>query len=152
RRLAAWADVVCENFSPGVMGKLGLDYETLARENPSLVMLSCSLYGQTGPQRTYPGFGGQSSAIAGFNHLTGWPDREALGPFGTIVDSLAPRYVALALTAALLERRKTGRGAFIDLAQIEAAVYTLSEMVCRFSANAEIVSRAGNRDEVAAPH
>jgi crotonobetainyl-CoA:carnitine CoA-transferase CaiB-like acyl-CoA transferase len=151
KSLVAWADVVCENFSPGVMKKLGLDYESLARKNPALVMVSASLYGQTGPERSYPGFGGQSSAIAGFNHLTGWPDREAIGPFGTIVDSLAPRYVALVIAAALLERRRTGLGRFIDFSQIESAVYTLSETVVRFSANGEVVTRRGNRDEVMAP-
>src|SRR5262249_10238170 len=80
-----------------------------------------------------------------------WPDREPTGPFGTIVDSLSPRYVALLIAAALRERRRTGRGRFIDFAQIEAAVYTLSEVVVRFSANGEVLVRRGNRDEHAPP-
>jgi crotonobetainyl-CoA:carnitine CoA-transferase CaiB-like acyl-CoA transferase len=151
KRLAAWADVICENFSPGVMQKLGLGYDVLRALNPRLVMLSASLFGQTGPERSYPGFGGQSSAIAGFNATTGWPDREPIGPFGTIVDSLAPRYVALAITAALLERRRTERGQYVDFSQIEAAVYTLSEMVVRQSGAGDTLIRRGNRDEVAVP-
>jgi benzylsuccinate CoA-transferase BbsF subunit len=153
RRLALeWADVVSENFAPGPMERWGLDADTLRIEKPELVSISACLFGQTGPQRGYPGFGGQGSAISGFNHLTGWPDREAHGPSHTITDSLSPRYVALAIAAALLERRRTGRGRSIDLSQIEAAVYTQSEAVVRCSANAEVVGRSGNRDPHAAPH
>jgi benzylsuccinate CoA-transferase BbsF subunit len=152
KRLALWADVVAENFSPGVVAKWGLDYESLRVEKPDLIMLSGCLFGQTGPQRKYPGFGGQGSAISGFNHLTGWPDREAHGPHATITDSLSPRYVAAALAAALLQRKRTGRGQYIDVSQIETAVYSLSELVVRYSANGEGDERRGNRDEWVAPH
>jgi len=152
KRLVGWADVVCENFSPGVMAKWGLDWEGVKALRPDAILVSGCLFGQTGPQRKYPGFGGQGSAIAGFNHLTGWPDREAHGPYGTITDSLSPRYVAVALVAALLERRRTGRGRHIDLSQIESAVYSLSEMIVRQSANEEVEGRRGNRNERAAPH
>ncbi|HKJ23325.1 MAG TPA: CoA transferase, partial [Myxococcota bacterium] len=152
RRLVGWADVVAENFSPGVMAKWGLDADAIHALRPDAVVVSGCLFGQTGPQRKYPGFGGQGSAIAGFNHLTGWPDREAHGPYGTITDSLSPRYVAVALVAALLERRRTGKGRHIDLSQIESAVYSLSEMIVRQSANGEGEVRRGNRNERAAPH
>jgi len=152
KRLVAWADVVCENFSPGVMAKWGLDFDGVRALRPDALLVSGCLFGQTGPQRRYPGFGGQGSAIAGFNHLTGWPDREAHGPYGTITDSLSPRYVAVALVAALFERRRTGRGRHIDLSQIESAVYSLSEMIVRQSANGETETRRGNRSERAAPH
>ena len=152
KKLVGWADVVSENFAPGVMAKWGLDWETLVAINPQLVMVSGCLFGQTGPQRSYPGFGGQGSAIAGFNHLTGRPDGPAHGPYATITDSLAPRYVAAALTAALLERSRSGQGQYVDVSQIETGVYSLSETIVRFSANAEIESRRGNRHEFAAPH
>lgn len=152
RRLVAWADVVAENFSPGVMAKWGLDAAGIRALRPDAIVVSGCLFGQTGPQRKYPGFGGQGSAIAGFNHLTGWPDREAHGPYGTITDSLAPRYVAVALAAALLERRRTGRGRVIDVSQIEAGVYSLSELVVRWSANGEGETRRGNACERAVPH
>ena len=115
-------------------------------------MVSGCLFGQTGPQRMYPGFGGQGSAIAGFNHLTGWPDREAIGPHGTITDSLSPRYVALCIVTALLEKRRSGRGRYLDVSQIETAVYSLSEMMVRYAARGEVVTRDGNRSEHAAPH
>jgi benzylsuccinate CoA-transferase BbsF subunit len=151
RRLVDWADVVTENFAPGVLARLGLDADELRRARPELVWLSNCLFGQTGPQRHYPGFGGQGAAIAGFNALTGWPDREALGPYATITDSLAPRFGALLVAAALLERRRSGRGAQLDLSQIEAGVYCLSEAVVRASAG-DVPTRLGNRDPNAAPH
>jgi crotonobetainyl-CoA:carnitine CoA-transferase CaiB-like acyl-CoA transferase len=153
RRLALeWADVVSENFAPGPIDKWGLSHASLAAERPSLVMSSACLFGQTGPQRHYPGFGGQGSAISGFNHITGWPDREAHGPAHTITDSLSPRFVALGIAAALLEQRRSGRGRYLDLSQIEAAVYVQSEVVARASANGEVPGRHGNRDEHVAPH
>jgi len=153
KRLALeWADVVCENFAPGPMERFGMDYETLVREKPDLVMVSGCLFGQTGPHRSYPGFGAQGSALSGFNHLTGWPDRASAGPSGTITDSLAPRYVALAMVAALLERRRTGRGQYVDVAQVETAVYSTSEVQVRYSARGEVVTRDGNRSERTAPH
>lgn len=150
-RLVVWADVLCENYAPGVMEKLGLGAERVRAINPEIVMASGCLFGQTGPQRHYPGFGGQGSAISGFNHLTGWPDGPAHGPFATITDSLSPRYVAVAILAALWRRRRSGEGATIDLSQIETAVYSLSEVVARYSANGEIAARRGNRDEWSAP-
>jgi crotonobetainyl-CoA:carnitine CoA-transferase CaiB-like acyl-CoA transferase len=152
KRLVRWADAVVENFAPGVIARLGLDYETLRAERPDLVMVSSSLFGQTGPQRAYPGFGGQGSAIAGFNHLTGWPDREAHGPWATITDSLAPRFTAAALAAALLEHRTNGRGAYLDVSQIEAGVYALGEAVVQCSATGTSPCRAGNHDDRVAPH
>jgi benzylsuccinate CoA-transferase BbsF subunit len=152
RLLAERADVVADNFAPGVMARLGLDAGALREARPGLVTVSSSLFGQSGPQCDYPGFGGQGSAIAGFNHLTGWPDREAHGPYGTITDSLSPRYLAVAVTAALLERRRSGRGRAIDLSQIEAGLHGLAEMTVRFSASGEVLRREGNRDERAAPH
>jgi len=150
--LARWADVVLENFSPGVMERFGLGAGRLLAAKPELIVVSSCLFGQTGPQRGYPGFGGQGSAIAGFNATTGWPDREAIGPWGTITDSLSPRYVAVLIAAALLARGRTGRGQHVDLSQIEAGVYSLSEMVVRCSASGDVVLRRGNRDERAAPH
>ncbi len=152
KRLVLWADVVSENFSPKAMAKWGLDYPRLRELKPDLIMVSSCLFGQTGPQRMYPGFGGQGSALSGFNHLTGWPDREAVGPYATITDSLSPKYVALSLIAALFHRDRTGEGQYIDLSQIEAAVYSLSEMVARQSARGESVTRMGNRSEFAVPH
>ena len=129
KRLIGWADAVAENFAPRAMRGFGLDYASLAVEKPDLVMVSSCLQGQTGPHKDYPGFGGQGSALGGYNLLTGWPDREPVGPFGTITDSLAPRFVASALAAGLLYRRRTGRGVHLDVAQVEAAVFSLLSLI-----------------------
>lgn len=152
KRLVGWADVVVENFAPGVMARLGLGAATLEALNPTGIFLSSSLFGQTGPQRQYPGFGGQGSAIAGFNHLTGRPESEAHGPWGTITDSLSPRYAALLLAAALRERRQSGQGQRLDVSQIEAAVYSLSEWIVEQSVTGQAQGRLGSRDRIDAPH
>lgn len=152
KRLIGWADVVIENFAPGVMQKWGLDYASLSSTHPGVVMISTCLWGQTGPERAYPGFGGQGSALAGFNYLTGWPDRAPLGPFGTITDSLSPRFGAVAIAAALLHRARTGRGTYIDLSQVETGIYGLGEWLLGYSVSGHSFGRIGNRSPHAAPH
>ena len=84
--------------------------------------------------RPLKSFGGQGSALCGFNHLTGWPDREAVGPHGTITDSLSPRYAACLVAAALFHRERTGEGQHLDLSQIETGVYSLAEPIVRCAA------------------
>ncbi len=152
RRLFSWADVVIENFAPGVMEKWKLDYLSIRFEFPQLIMASTCLLGQTGPQRSYPGFGGQGSALAGFNYLTGWPDRAPLGPFGTITDSLSPRYTVVAIVAALLQRARRGQGCWIDVAQVETGLWALSEWLVAYAATGRSFGRIGNRSPHAVPH
>ncbi|MBI3783713.1 MAG: CoA transferase [Deltaproteobacteria bacterium] len=152
RRLVGWCDVLAENFAPKALAKWGLDYASLTTIKPDLIMISTCLNGQSGPDRNYPGFGGQGSAISGFNHLTGWADREPLGPFGTITDSLSPRLVALLVGSALLHRKRTGQGQYLDLAQVEGGVVCLSENILSLSGAGELLGRIGNRSRHAAPH
>jgi crotonobetainyl-CoA:carnitine CoA-transferase CaiB-like acyl-CoA transferase len=152
RVIGEWADAVVENFAPRAMRGFGLDYDTLAAIKPDLVMMSSCLQGQTGPHRDYPGFGGQGSALSGFNWLTGWPDREPVGPYATITDSLAPRFVASALAAGLLYRRRTGRGVYLDLAQVEAGSYSLSPWLLAYEVDGVVGARMGNRSPRAVPH
>jgi crotonobetainyl-CoA:carnitine CoA-transferase CaiB-like acyl-CoA transferase len=152
RRLVAWSDAVAENFAPKAMRAFGLDYGRLAADRPDLVMVSACLNGQTGPHRDYPGFGGQGAALSGYNALTGWPDREPVGPFGTITDSLSPRFVATALAAGLLYRRRTGRGVYLDVSQVEAAVYTLSPWLLEYADTGVVTERDGNRSARSVPH
>ena len=151
-KLVRWADVVAENFAPGAMSRFGLAYDDLVKEKPELIMVSTCLHGQTGPERDYPGFGGQGSALSGFNHLTGWPDREPLGPYGTITDSLAPRFAAAAVAAALIRKQRTGQGAYLDVSQVECAVYSLGETIVEQSVTGEPPGRLGNRSRETAPH
>ncbi len=152
KRLVHWADAVAENFAPRAMRRFGLDYATMAGEKPDLVMVSSCLQGQTGPYKDYPGFGGQGSALGGYNFLTGWPDREPVGPYGTITDSLAPRFVASALAAGLLYHRRTGKGVHLDVAQVEAAVFSLTPWLLDYVVNDHVETRMGNRSVRWAPH
>lgn len=152
KRLIGWSDLVLENFAPKAMRGFGLDYETLVEEMPDLVMVSACMNGQTGPHRNYPGFGSQGSALAGFTLLTGYPDREPVGPFATITDSLAPRYCATAMAAALLYRRRTGRGLHVDLSQVEAGQYALSPWLLDYAVNGHILGNMGNRSPRTVPH
>jgi crotonobetainyl-CoA:carnitine CoA-transferase CaiB-like acyl-CoA transferase len=152
RRLIDWADLVLENFAPKAMRGFGLDYETLVKEKPDLLMVSSCMNGQTGPHRDYPGFGSQGSALAGFTHLTSFPEGPPVGPHGTITDSLAPRFSATAIAAALHYKRRTGRGLHFDVSQVEAAAYTLAPWLLDYSVNGVIGEPLANRSPRTAPH
>ena len=143
RRMADWADVVLESFSPGTMARFGLDWATLSAERDDLVMLSTSMRGQTGPERGYSGFGSQGAAIAGLFDLVGWPDRPPSGPWGAYTDFIAPRFGIAALASALLHRQRTGHGQHIDLAQVECGIRFLEPLVLDYSANGKVATRLG---------
>ncbi len=150
--LVRWADVVTESFSPKAMKGLGLDYETLRRVKPDLIMLSTCLMGQSGPLSGFAGYGNLAAAMTGFYELTGWPDRPPAGPFGAYTDYIAPRYNAAAVLAALEHRRRTGEGQHIDLAQAEASLHFLAPAILDCIVNRGIATRDGNRDREMAPH
>ena len=152
RLVTEWADAVAENYAPRAMKGFGLDYDTLVAHRPDLVMVSACLNGQTGPHKDYPGFGGQGAALSGFNWLTGWPDRAPVGPHATITDSLAPRFVATALAAGLAYRRRTGRGVYLDLSQVETGIYALAPWLVAYQRTGEVGTRDGNRSPRAVPH
>ena len=152
RLVTEWADAVAENFAPRAMKGFGLDYEALAELKPDLVMISACLNGQFGPHKDYPGFGGQGAALSGFNAVTGWPDREPVGPHGTITDSLAPRYVATALAAGLHYRRRTGRGVYLDVSQVETGIWSLAPWLLDYEVDGNLRLRDGNRHAGALVH
>ncbi|AIY18823.1 CaiB/BaiF CoA transferase family protein [Pimelobacter simplex] len=152
RDLVAWADVVVESFSPGQLAKWGLDYDTLAATKPDLVMLSTSIAGQHGPWSTLAGFGNVGSSLSGFQYLTGYEDRLPMGTFGPYTDYVGPRLALVTLLAALEHRRRTGEGAYIDVAQVEAGIFFLAPQVAHFGYDGTIAARHGNRDAELAPH
>ncbi|MBM0124246.1 CoA transferase [Pimelobacter simplex] len=152
RDLVAWADVVVESFSPGQLARWGLDYDTLRADKPDLVMLSTSIAGQDGPWSTLAGFGNVGSSLSGFQHLTGYADRLPMGTFGPYTDYVGPRLALVTLLAALEHRRRTGEGAYIDVAQVEAGIFFLSPQVAHFGYDGTVAERHGNRDEQLAPH
>ena len=150
--LVRWADVVCEAFTPGTMKKLGFDYESLVAVNPSVIMLSTCLMGQTGPLATYAGYGNLAAAVAGFYELAGWQDRDPAGPFGAYTDYIVPKFNASSILAALEYRRRTGKGQYIDLSQAETALHFLAPAVLDVLVNDHVPTRNGNRDDLFAPH
>ena len=108
RRLAQDADVVVENFRPGVMEKWGLGYEALARENPGLVMVRLSGYGQSGPYRDKPGFGAIAEAMGGLRHVTGYADRPPVRVGISLGDAVASLYGVNGALMALRNRDSNG--------------------------------------------
>jgi crotonobetainyl-CoA:carnitine CoA-transferase CaiB-like acyl-CoA transferase len=150
--LVRWADVVCEAFTPGTMARLGIGYDELLQVNPSLIMLSTSLMGQTGPLAKFSGYGNLSAAIVGFHEMTGWPDRAACGPYGAYTDYVSPKFVASAVLAALDQRHRTGQGVHLDLSQAEASLHFLAPSMLDTLVNDAAPTRRGNRDALLAPH
>jgi len=150
--LARWADVVCESYTAGTMKALGLGYEDLRAVNPSIIMLSTCLMGQTGPLATYAGFGNLAAGLTGFANLCGWPDRDPAGPFGAYTDYVAPRFSVAAVLAALDHRRRTGEGQLIDVAQAEASLHFLGAAMLDYTVNGRVQEPVGNDDREAAPH
>ena len=152
KRIAAWADVVIENFSPGTMNRLGIDYPALKQVKPDLIMLSTSNLGQTGPHAHHAGFGSQLSSLAGFTHLTGYPGGSPQILYGPYIDYIAVTYGAVAILAALDHRRRTGEGNYIDTAQYETGLQYLAPILLDYKVNGAIAERNANRDPHAAPH
>ncbi len=152
RRLVGWADVLGEAWAPGVMAKLGLDYESCRKINPGIIYFSTCMLGQSGPHRDFTGVGNHLNAIGGFSHATGWPDGEPTNVHTAYSDFIAPWYVVIAVVGALLRRRRTGLGTYIEESQLEAALTFLGPHVLDFAANHNLLERKGNRDRYMSPH
>lgn len=150
--LVRWADVVLESFSPRAMRNWGLDYEKLRSVNPSIVMLSSCLFGQSGPLAMLAGYGTMASALTGFTGITGWPDRAPCGPYGAYTDYIAPRFANAVLLAALDHRRRTGEGQYIDFSQAEGALHAIAPAILEYGINGRVPLRAGTSDPNLHPH
>jgi benzylsuccinate CoA-transferase BbsF subunit len=152
KRIVSWADVVIENFSPGTMARLGLDYDHLKKVKPDLIMLSSSNLGQSGPHAHHAGFGSQLSSLAGFTHLTGYPGGSPQILYGPYIDYIAVAYGAVAILAALDYKKRTGKGNYIDAAQYETGLQYLAPILLDYKVNGNVATRNANRDPHAAPH
>ena len=145
RALIAQADVLIENFRPGTLEGWGMDYETLAKTNPGLVMLRISGYGQTGPYRDLPGFGAIGEAMGGLRHLTGEPDRVPVRCGISIGDTLAALHGTIGVLMALYHRKVNGgQGQVIDVALNEAVFNVMESLVPEYSAFGAIREPAGS--------
>ena len=151
RRLAAEADVLIENFKPGTLEKWGLGYETLAAENPGLIMLRISGYGQTGPYRDLPGFAVVAEAMGGLRHLMGEPGRVPVRAGVSLGDTLAALHgvigVLLALqarTQSITEAMPKGRGQVVDVALYESVFNCMESLLPEYSVFGAVRQPAGS--------
>jgi benzylsuccinate CoA-transferase BbsF subunit len=151
-KIVTWADVVIENFAGGVLAKAGLGYEDLKKIKPEIIMLSGPIFGQTGPFANMPGFGSTLTALSGIAHLTGFPDEPPQLPSIGFTDFISPRVMVLAIVAALDYRYHTGKGQFIDAAQVEAVLPFLTRAFLDYEVNGREAEREGNRSDYLAPH
>ncbi|MCZ4303817.1 CaiB/BaiF CoA-transferase family protein [Zoogloeaceae bacterium G21618-S1] len=145
RQLVANADIVVENFRPGVMEKLGLGWDVLSAGNPGLVMVRLSGFGQTGPYRDQPGFGAIGESMGGLRYITGDPDLPPVKTGISIGDSIAALWAALGALMALRHCEVTGgQGQVVDVALYEAVFAMMESMVPEFDHYGFIRERTGN--------
>jgi len=152
KRLIKWADIVTDGFTPGTMEALGLDYEEARKIKPDIIYYSTCQMGQKGPLNKFGGYGQFGTAYGGYCHLLGWPDRDPLPLFNNYTDFIAPWYLLMTTIGALLYRRKTGKGMYLDQSQIEAGISFLGPLFLDYFVNGRVACRMGNRDPYMAPH
>ncbi len=144
KRMALDVDVVCENFRPGVMERLGLGYEALAGVNPRLVYCSLSGFGHTGPQKAMAAFDGKIQAMSGIMSLTG---EEASGPMRAgfaLCDLIGGINSAFAVASALYQRTHTGRGQFVDVAMLDSTLSFLTTEIAEYTVTGYRHRQRGN--------
>jgi crotonobetainyl-CoA:carnitine CoA-transferase CaiB-like acyl-CoA transferase len=145
KRLVAKADVVMENFRPGIMDKLGIGYEALSKVNPRLIYCSISGFGQTGPERSGAGYDGKIQALSGIMAITG---HEATGPTRAgfaVCDVLSGATAAFAVSSALFQRTHTGKGQQVDVSMLEATIAFLSGQVADYTVAGHKQELSGNQ-------
>jgi crotonobetainyl-CoA:carnitine CoA-transferase CaiB-like acyl-CoA transferase len=151
RRLIRGADVLIENFRPGRMAEWGFSYEALSKENPGLVMLHISGYGQTGPYSKRPGMGTLAEAFSGFAHTIGPADAPPSLPIFPIADGVAAITGVYAVLAALFARERGGVGDEIDISLYEPLLSLMGAMVIDYDQIGYIAKRHGNRSNWSVP-
>ncbi|MDM0000853.1 CaiB/BaiF CoA-transferase family protein [Variovorax sp. J22P240] len=144
KRLIAGADVVVENFRPDVKFRLGIDYETLAVDNPGLVYASISGFGQTGPLATRPGFDQIAQGMGGLMSVTGLPGDGPVRVGIPIADLCAGIFAAQGILVALLEREASGKGQWLHTSLLESMVYMMDFQTSRYLIDGEVGHQAGN--------
>ncbi|ADP83353.1 CaiB/BaiF CoA transferase family protein [Pseudofrankia inefficax] len=153
RELIAWADIVIENFRPGVMEKWGLGPEAVQEINPRAIMLRVSAYGQSGPLRDLPGFARIAHAFSGLAYLAGEPDRVPVTPGSTsLADYMTGMYGVIGVLMALRARDATGRGQVVDIALFETIFRALDELAPAYQRYGYVRERMGADTVNVVPH
>jgi len=144
RRLARTAHIVVENFRPGALEKWNLGWEQLAAENPKLVMVRISGYGQTGPYRERPGFAAIAEGMGGFRYVNGFPDRPPARPNLSIGDTIASLHGVMGALMALREAERTGKGQVVDVALYEAVFNCMESLLPEYDGDGYVRERSGS--------
>ncbi|HET7121722.1 MAG TPA: CoA transferase [Solirubrobacterales bacterium] len=152
RRLAAAADVIVENFRPGVMAKLGLDHATLAAANPQLVYCSITGFGGTGAGAELPGYDLLVQALGGLMSITGEPEGEPLKVGVALVDVLAGLFATVGILAALRHRDASGEGQLVEVDLLSALLAALVNQGSAYTLAGVVPGRMGNRHPSIAPY
>ena len=151
-RIARWADVVTENFTPGTLERWGLGYDQLREANPRIILFSASMLGRGGPMEAQPGFGAVLSSLAGYTNIIGWPDRGPVNPYGAYTDFVCPKFAVSAILAAVDRQRRTGDGTHLDMSQLECSLHFGGSMLLDRAVNGREPELVGNRHPSASPH
>jgi len=151
-RLIAKADVLVENFRPGTLTKLGLDYASLSAKHPRLVYCSISGFGQTGPRGREAGYDAVMQAEGGLMSITGAGDGQPFRLGVAIADIVSGMFAAQGVTTALYAREKTGRGQFVDIAMLDSVVALLTYQAGIYFATNTAPPRMGNRHPTIVPY
>ena len=151
-RLIEKSDVLVENFRPGTLTKLGLDYQSLAARHPRLIYCSISGFGHTGPRSKEPGYDAIMQAEGGLMSITGAADGAPYRLGVAIVDIVSGMFAAYGVAMALFARERTGRGQEVDLAMLDATVALLTYQAGNFFASGKVPARLGNRHPSIVPY
>ena len=151
KRLARTADVIVENFRPDVKHRLGIDYETLAADNPGLIYASISGFGQDGPLAARPGFDQIAQGMGGLMSITGKPGDGPMRVGIPIADLCAGLFAAQGILVALIERQRSGRGQWLQTSLLQAQVFMLDFQAARFLMDGDIPKQAGNNHPTSIP-
>ena len=150
-RLLATADVLVENFRPGVMARLGLAYETLAQDRPGLIYCAISGFGQDGPLRDNPAYDQIVQGMSGVMSVTGDEASAPLRVGYPVADTIGGLTAAFAISAALVRRERTGKGEFIDVSMLEAILATMGWQVSNCLIGGIVPKPMGNENMTASP-
>jgi formyl-CoA transferase len=144
RRLARSADIVIENFRPGALEGWNLGWDALSRENPRLILVRISGYGQSGPYRSRPGFAAIAEAVGGFRYVNGFPDRPPARPNLSLGDTVAALHGVIGALMALHEVKTSGKGQVIDVALYESVFNCMESLLPEYDAQGYVRERSGS--------
>ncbi len=151
KKLAETADVVMENFRPGVMDKLGIGHEALSKVNPRIIYAAVSGFGQVGPERTTGAYDGKIQAMSGLMSITGSPESGPTRAGFAVCDAIGGMSLAFGVASALFQRTHTGKGQLVDVAMLDSALTFMSSFVVDYTVGGHVQGPSGNRAQSRLP-